>query len=161
LKEEIMLEPSTVHNTFVIERNYPQPPDRVFGAFSDPARKRRWYAEGDHEIQEYEMDFRITGVERLRYRFREGHPIAGQEIFTRTTFEDIVPGKRIVIATTMTLSGKPISITLVTFEFLASGSGTDLILTNQGVFIDWAAGPAMLESGWGGLIDRIAKEVSG
>ena len=42
--------------TFVIERSYPATPERVFGAFADPTRKRRWFVEGDgHEVEHYEM----------------------------------------------------------------------------------------------------------
>jgi uncharacterized protein YndB with AHSA1/START domain len=155
------VEPTTVHDTFVIERSYPQSPSRVFSGFAEPARKRRWYAEGDHEIQEFEMDFRIGGQERLRYRFKEGHPIAGSEIVNESAYEDIVTDKRIVISSKMTLNGKPISIALVTLEFLAAEAGTDLVLTNQGTFIDWPNGPAMLEQGWGILADRLANEVAG
>ena len=33
------MEQSVVHNTFVIERSYPKPPERVFSAFADPAMK--------------------------------------------------------------------------------------------------------------------------
>ena len=69
-----------VHSTFVVERTYPQSPERVFAAFAQPARKRRWYAEGDHEIQEFEMEFRVGGGEKFRYRFKQGHPLAGSEI---------------------------------------------------------------------------------
>ena len=72
-----------VHNTFVIERNYPRRPEKVFAAFAQPDRKRRWYAEGKHEIQEFAMDFRVGGSEKFRYRFREGHPIAGSKLRTR------------------------------------------------------------------------------
>ena len=35
------------HSTFVIERTYPASPQQVFRAFSDPGRKRRWFAEGE------------------------------------------------------------------------------------------------------------------
>ena len=33
-----MQEQSVVHNTFVIERSYPKPPERVFAAFADRPR---------------------------------------------------------------------------------------------------------------------------
>jgi uncharacterized protein YndB with AHSA1/START domain len=155
-----MADPTVIHSTFVVERSYPQPPDRVFAAFSHPARKRRWYAEGDHEIQEFEMEFRVGGGERLRYRFKEGHPIAGSEIANESGYQDIVPDKRIVLTTKMSLNGKPILITLVTLEFLCSGPGTDLVLTNQGTFIDWPDGPQMIEHGWRALLERLGKEVS-
>ena len=155
-----MPEPSVTHSTFAVERSYPQPPDRVFAAFAQPARKRRWYAEGDHEIQEFEMEFRVGGSERFRYRFKEGHPIAGSEITNESAYQDIVPEKRIVITSKMSLNGKAISIALVTLEFLSSGAGTDLVLTNQGTFVDWPEGAQMIEQGWRALLDRLAREAS-
>lgn len=155
-----MPEPTVIHNTFVVERSYPQSPDRVYAAFAQPARKRRWYAEGDHEIQEYEMEFRVGGSERLRYRFKEGHPIAGSEISNELSFQDIVPEKRIVQTAKMSLNGKPIQIAVITFEFLSSGNGTDLVLTSQGTFIDWPDGAKMVEQGWRSLLERVAAEAA-
>lgn len=156
-----MPETAVTHSTFVVERNYPQSPDRVFAAFAQPARKRRWYAEGDHEIKEYEMEFRVGGNERLHYRFKEGHPIAGSEINNESTYQDIVPERRIVFTQKMALNGKPISITLVTFEFQASGTGTTLVLTNQGTFVDWPEGAQMIEHGWRGLLESLGKSLNG
>lgn len=146
---------SIVHNTFVIERNYPQPPDRVFAAFAQPARKRRWYAEGDHEIREFEMEFRVGGSERYRYAFKPGHPIAGSEIANESTYQDIAPEKRIVMTSKMSLNGKPIVVMLATLEFRPAASGTDLILTHQGTFIEWPGGEQMIETGWRSLLGRL------
>ncbi len=39
-----MSERNTKHDTFVIERNFPQAPERVFNAFADPAAKARWFS---------------------------------------------------------------------------------------------------------------------
>lgn len=73
-----MEEQPVIHSTFVIERNYPKPPEHVFSAFADAAKKRRWFAEGEkHELEEFEMDFRAGGMERARYRFKEGTPFPG------------------------------------------------------------------------------------
>ncbi|MGH9520800.1 MAG: SRPBCC domain-containing protein [Terriglobales bacterium] len=153
-------EPTIVHNTFVVERSYPQPPDRVFAAFAQPGRKRRWYAEGDHEIQEFEMEFRVGGAERYRYSFKPGHPIAGSEISNESIYQDIAPEKRIVMTTRMSLNGKPIAVMLATFEFVAVGSGTALILTHQGTFIEWPGGAPMVESGWKSLLVRLATDLA-
>jgi uncharacterized protein YndB with AHSA1/START domain len=158
-KDFPMPDPTIIHSTFVLERNYPQPPDRVWGAFAQPARKRRWYAEGDHEIQEFEMEFRVGGNESFHYRFKEGHPIAGSEIANNSTYQDIAPENRIVTTTRMSLNGKPILVAVLTLEFVQSATGTDLIFTNQGTYIDWPDGPQMLEAGWRSLFDRVAKEL--
>ncbi len=146
---------ATVHSTFAIEHSYPQAPSRVFAAFAEPARKRAWYVEGGQEVEEFEMDFRVGGSERFRYRFKEGHPIAGSEIANEGRYQDIVSDARIVLSSKMALNGKPIVIALATLEFVPAGAGTDLILTHQGVFLDWAEGPEMLKVGWQTLFSRL------
>ena len=60
-----MPEPNVNHSTFVVERTYPQSPARVFGSFAEAGRKRRWYAEGGHGIQEYDLACREGGSERF------------------------------------------------------------------------------------------------
>ena len=151
-------EQSVIHSTFVIERRYQKLPEEVFSAFADTAKKRRWFAEGENqEVEEFAMDFRVGGSEKFRYRFREGHPIAGSEIANEGIYQDIVPDKRIVLTTKMSLNGKTTVVTLATLEFVAAGDGTDLILTHQGTFIEWADGPAMIEAGWRELLNRVEK----
>jgi uncharacterized protein YndB with AHSA1/START domain len=126
-------EPSAIHSTFVVERSFPKPPETVFAAFADASKKRRWFAESEsHDVQEFSMDFRVGGGERLRYRFKEGSPVAGMVLTNTGIFQDIVLNRRIVSASAMTLGDKRISASLVTFEFLATREGTDLICTHQG-----------------------------
>ena len=48
-----------VFDTFAIERTYKASPARVFEAWRDPEKKRRWFAEGKgFVIDSYELDFR-------------------------------------------------------------------------------------------------------
>ena len=103
------------------------------------------------------MEFRVGGGERFRYRFKEGHPIAGSEIANESTYQAIVPAKQIVLSSKMSLNGKPVVVMLATFEFLSAGTGTDLILTHQGAFLDWPDGAPMIEAGWASLLDRMEK----
>lgn len=155
------MEPSVVHSTFVIEHHYPYPPERLFAAFSDPARKRRWFAESDnHDVEQFELDFRVGGVERTQYRFRPGTPFPGVALSTEGTVQDIISNKRVVTATTMTLGDRRISSSLVTVEFLPKGEGTDLVLTHQGAFYEGSGGPKMREDGWRKLIDRLTADLS-
>jgi uncharacterized protein YndB with AHSA1/START domain len=156
-----MQERSVTHNTFVIERQYPASPERVFAAFADPAQKRRWYAEGDHhEIEAFEMDFRVGGVERSRYRFRPGTPFPGVELTNDSVFHDIVPCRRLVMASTMTLGDRHISASLVTVEILKSETGTNLILTHQGAFFEGSDGPERREDGWRSLLSRLESDLA-
>lgn len=152
---------SVTHSTFVIERSYPTAAERVFAAFADPAKKRRWFAEGEsHDVEEFEMDFRVGGNQRARYRFKEGTPLKGRQIQEESSFLDIVPNRRVVFASTMSLEGKRISATLGTLEILPAEESAGLVFTHQGAFFEGADGPQMREGGWGKLFDRLAKELT-
>jgi uncharacterized protein YndB with AHSA1/START domain len=156
---KIMEEQAVIHSTFVIERSYPVAPKRVFAAFADPAQKRRWFVEGDHhEVESYEMDFRVGGKERVHSHFKPGTPVQGLSCTNDISYLEIIPDRRVVTASTMSLGAKCISASLVTFEFLPSKTGTDLIFTHQGAFFEGADGPEMREEGWRKLLDELAKE---
>ncbi len=153
--------PSAVHSTFVIERSYPATPERVFNAFADPTQKRRWFVESrGHDIEHYEMNFEVGGKEQAHFRFKEGTPVSGLLCINDTIYQDIVPGRRLVFASSMSIGDKFVSASLCTFEFLPSPQGTDLIFTHQGAFLEGAGGPEMREAGWHTLLERLAKDLS-
>ena len=55
---------------------------RVFAAFSDPAKKRRWFAEGEQfEMEAFEMDFRPGGGERVRIRSKNDLTLTNDTIY--------------------------------------------------------------------------------
>lgn len=144
------------HNTFVIERRYPQPPPRLFAAFADPAQKRRWFAEGGHSnLELFEMDFRAGGRETTRSRLPEGSPFPGVAMISEAVYLDIEPGERLTVASTMTIGERRISASLMTFEFLPDGHGCLLKTTHQGAFFAGSDGPEMREQGWRQILERL------
>ena len=154
-----MQQHSAIHNTFVIERTYNAAPGRVFAAFADRAKKRRWFAEGEHhEVEEFTMDFRAGGHERAVYRFKEGTPFAGVLLAAEGIYLDIAPNQRIVSGSTMAFDGKRISASLLTVELLPADMGTNLICTHQGVFFEGSDGPTIREAGWRKLLEQLSSE---
>lgn len=149
------------HNTFTLKREYPTKVQRVFAAFSDPAKKRRWFAEGGTatNIEEFAMDFRVGGSERAVYRFKEGSLFPGDTYSTESSYQDIVPDSRIVLVYTTTFGGRRVSVCLATIEFVANGHGTSLILTHQGAFFEGSDGPKMREQGWTTILSRLGPEL--
>ncbi len=158
-----MTETPVVHCTFAIERNYPASPARVFAAFANQATKRRWFVEGkSFEVKEFAMDFRVGGRESTRLLFQggpEGAPPKGTEIRNDTTYQDIVPERRIVFAYTMTIGDKRISASLATVELRSSGDGTHLVFTEQGAYFEGAEGTKMREGGWRDLLTNLDAEL--
>jgi uncharacterized protein YndB with AHSA1/START domain len=104
------------------------------------------------------MDFRVGGKERARFRFKEGTPLKGIACTNDASYLDIVPNRRVVFASTMTLGEKCISASLGTVEFLPAETGTDLIFTHQGAFLEGADGPEMREEGWRKLLEQLTNE---
>jgi uncharacterized protein YndB with AHSA1/START domain len=155
-----MPETAVVHSTFVLERNFYTTPERVFQAFADPEKKRRWFFESrQHELQLHKLDFKVGGWERAQLVFGPGTPVSGMTCINETVYEDIVPDRRIVAAYRMLIGGKCVSVALVTMEMLPAQEGTELTVTHQGAFFEGSGGPEMRKGGWIALLDKLAAEL--
>ena len=86
-----MTRPSTVHDSFTIERVYPNCREHVWSAWSTPSKKAKWFGGGDHS-----MEFRVGGDERAAFRDEMGEHV------NETRYFEIVEGGRIVLAYSMT-----------------------------------------------------------
>ncbi len=151
----------TQFDTFTLDRNFPAPLERVYAAFSDPARKQRWFAEGgNHDVEHFAMQFEVGGREQSRYRFKAGTPFAGVALEAESVFLDIVPLQRIVTGSTMAIGGQRISASVHTFEFIEGEGGmTRMLFTHQAAFFEGADGPAMRRAGWEQLLDQLLDEL--
>jgi uncharacterized protein YndB with AHSA1/START domain len=156
-----MTAPAIVHHTFVLERTFPKPVERVYAAFADPAKKRRWFADGHTQtVESFEMDFRVGGKETARYRLGDNTPFPGVPMVHDGYFLNIVPNKRIVSGSTMTVGEHCISASQGSFEFLPSGTGAKLVFTHQGAFFENSDGPKMREDGWVQILAKLTKELA-
>jgi uncharacterized protein YndB with AHSA1/START domain len=132
-----MTQRSSQHATFDIERFYGASPERVFGAWSDPAAKAKWFGPGDADL-----DFRVDGREKFTEALPDGR-IFGYD----AQYQEIVPDQRIVYGYTVDFDKIRISASLVTVEISQAGERTRLLYTEQAVYLDGADTPADRERG--------------
>ena len=149
-----MTERNATHATFMIERTYDASPARVFAAFASKEAKTRWFAgpaDKSNEL-EREMDFRVGGRERLRGRWHSGMVSTFDAVY-----HDIVPDERIVYTYTMHLDDRKISVSLATLEFKSAGKGTQLVVTEQGAFLDGYEDSGSRKNGTGSLLTKLGE----
>src|SRR5271168_4862271 len=147
-----MTESSAVHDTFVIERTYNAPVAQVFRAWADPIVKARWFAgSADALGAGYELDFRVGGREVNR-----GGPPGGSVYTYESQFRDIVPEQRIVYTYEMWADETRISVSVATAQFHSQDATTQLVLTEQGVFLDGHDTVAQREEGTRLLLESLA-----
>ncbi|MEZ4553986.1 MAG: SRPBCC family protein [Dehalococcoidia bacterium] len=151
-----MSDRSVTHATFVIERAYEATPRRVFQAFADPAIKARWFGgPPEWETLESSMDFRVGGHEVDRARIPDG-PVTSFD----SRYLDIVPDERIIFAYDMHLDDARISCSLTTIELRAEGTGTRLVFTEQGAFLDGYDDAGGREHGTREVLDQLGAELA-
>jgi uncharacterized protein YndB with AHSA1/START domain len=127
-----MIERSTEHTTFEIERELAATPARVYAAWSQPESKRAWFAcHDDWPSVEYALDFRVGGRERNVVAV----PSEPQHVFN-AVYLDIAPEQRLIYAYELLLGERRISASLATVLFTASARGTRLRFVEQAAFLD-------------------------
>ncbi len=151
-----MSDPTVIHDTFTLERTYATSPARVFAFLSEPEKKRAWYAAAEgRDVDTFDMDFRVDGVERLAIRMGQHTPFPGTLMVNASRYEDIVQGQRMVLSGSMMLGERRISSHLVTLELVEAPAGTVLRLTHQAAFYEGSDGPEMRRGGWEVLLTRL------
>lgn len=126
-----MSERDVTHATFVIEREYAHPPEKVFAAYADPKQKPKWFGGPSEWNSTHTLDFRVGGKE-----VSSGGPPGGMVHKMSGEYWDIVENERIVMSYELHLDATRISVSLGTTELKPSAKGTKLIYTEQGAYLD-------------------------
>lgn len=149
-----MSDHSVAHGTFVIERTYNHPVEKVWAAWADGKLKQQWFGGGGDNPPKI-FEFKEGGREST-----EGGIPGGATFNFDVTYQDIVPLSRILYSYDMHMDGKKISVSLAAIEFWPEENATRLKLTEYGLFLDGLdtveqrkAGTTMLMGGLGSFLD--------
>jgi uncharacterized protein YndB with AHSA1/START domain len=145
---------STEHATFVIERSFPADTGRVFAAWATAEAKAKWFGPNSDGGPNLDLDFQVGGRERFAVTTPDGTTYTYIALY-----KDIVADERIVYTYEMYLNDERMSVSVATIEFAPSGDGTELTMTEQGVFLDGHDTVAAREHGTRELIEKLAATV--
>lgn len=147
------------HASFTLERQYRQPPAKVFRAFGDPAVRARWFgAPATWTERAHTLDFRVGGTEHSR-----GCDADGRAHTFDARFHAIEHERLIVFSYDLLLDDWLMSVSLTSVSFRGDDDGgTALTFTEQGTFFgdDGAGDNAGREHGTGILLDQLGAALS-
>lgn len=146
-----MTERSVLHSTFTLERTYSASPAQVFAAWADRDTKAKWFAPHDAA---YTLDFRVGGAEAAHGRTEDG-----AEIVAESVYRDILTAERIIYTTLLSGRGALATVSVTTVEFVPDGTGTHLVLTEQGTFLDNQEQPEWRQQGTNDWLDALGREI--
>ncbi len=140
------MSPNASSASLTITRQINAPPAKVFAAWTDPSKLKRWFGPAGAEVLEVETDMRVGGRFRVHMRMPDGaeHEASG-------VYREIVPDQRLVF--TWTWKSTPERETLVTVSIKANRGGTQLRFTHDRLFDELDRDNH--EVGWSEAFDRL------
>ena len=149
---------STVaHATFVVERTFDAPIDRVWDAFAVPEQHAQWVGSEENFTEtEAHEDFRVGGQS-----VQDGQWHGGPTSRYVATYTDIVERERIVSTYDMWVGGEHLSTSVTSTEFAAVDGGTRVTYTEHGVFLDGKDDGSQREAGFRGILETLATYLAG
>ena len=133
----------------VIRRTYAASPQRVYEAWTNPELAKQFLCPAGVTIGEVKMDVRPGGTYKIEMLHDEHEPYVAYG-----TYEEVVPASRLVM-TWRWEEENPAEEheTLLTIEFKAHGSGTELILTHENLAS--LESRATHEQGWTSMLEKL------
>jgi uncharacterized protein YndB with AHSA1/START domain len=139
---------SAVKPSLTIKRRLKASPAKVFAAWTDPQKVKRWMGPGEIKAVHAESDARVGG----RYRIVMQSP-GGDELDVGGVYREVVADEKLVF--TWAWKSTPERESLVTVLFKPDGDGTLLTVTHE-QFVDEEARDGH-KQGWNGALDKLEK----
>lgn len=123
-------------------------PEQVFRAWTEPAQIKRWACPAGGTVLDAQVDLTVGGEYRITMQVADGsvHTAVG-------VYQEVVRPKRLVY--TWDWEEGPMGDTLVTVEFVANGSATDVVLKHER-FPNGAA-REQHEVGWASCLEQFER----
>jgi uncharacterized protein YndB with AHSA1/START domain len=139
---------TAVKPSLTVKRRLQASPAKVFAAWTDPEKIKRWMGPGDIVTERAESDPRAGGRYRIEMRSPDGKPhnIGG-------VYREVVANEKLVF--TWAWDGTPERESLVTVLLKPDGDGTLLTLIHE-QFFDQDARDRH-QGGWNGALDKMEK----
>jgi uncharacterized protein YndB with AHSA1/START domain len=137
--------------SLTIKRRIKAPPAKVFAAWIEPEKVKRWMGPGAVTAAHAECDARVGG----RYRWLMKTP-QGEEHDVSGVYREVVPNEKLVF--TWAWKTAPEQESLVTVLLKPDGDGTLLTVTHE-QFVDEETRDGHRQ-GWDGALDKFEKFVA-
>ena len=138
--------------SLTLKRHLKAPPAKVFAAWIDPEKVKRWMGPGEIKPVSVECDARSGGRFHWVMQTPEGetHDVSG-------TYREFLPNEKLVF--TWAWKSTPERQSLVTVLLKPDGDGTLLTLTHEKFFDEEARDRH--QHGWLGSLDKLERYVAG
>lgn len=141
------------HLAIRVTRYFRAPPEKVFRAWTQPEALKEWWCPSGWKAAAIEVDLRAGGEYRIAMR-RAGD---STEVSVSGHFLEVRPPERLRYTWRWEGAFERMPDTLVTVEFLVSGSGTELTLCHES-FVD-AEVRLQHRSGWIVACNRLERSL--
>lgn len=148
-----MVETTTKGNTLEITRTINAPVEKVFRAWTEPEQLGKWFGCDQVHGATVLQDLRVGGQYRIDAACSDGNAA-----LVTGTFKEIVPNQKLVYTWTNSSTEFPARDTLVTVEFFAKGSSTEIHLVHSNFALDRSAEGHT--NGWQQCLDKLAQFVA-
>jgi uncharacterized protein YndB with AHSA1/START domain len=144
-------------NSLTLVRRIKARPSIVFELLTTVEGISAWWGPDDLPVVSAEMDARVGGVYRVRFR-----SIDGREHEAHGTVLELVAPRRLAMTYEYALGGEPEELgrtSRIEFELTPIAGGTDLTFTHTGLATE--VSERSHARGWGGALDKLVQHSEG